>query len=106
MKTTYTICTNGHTGYHAPLAAHPEICGICNTPRKVISEDAYQAIQKLAERIRFARLDFLQSEGYLETSAGMTECQTFDQYWILINARQPYRTTEPWQKGDLGYGLS
>lgn len=50
-------------------------------------------------------MNFLQSEGYYETPSKVIECYTF-QKWLDLAMRKPeYKITEPWQKGDLGYGL-
>jgi hypothetical protein len=58
-----------------------------------------------AERVYDENMNFLQSEGYFERGNFSRECQTFDEWMRCCTGKQMHRTTEPFQKGDLGYGL-
>lgn len=68
-----------------------------------------QELEKLAnqysttvERIKNEYVTFGTNEGYLDNGY---ECSDFDEWLEKRFAARKHRTTEPYQKGDLGYGL-
>jgi hypothetical protein len=49
--------------------------------------------------------NFINQEGFFETSRDVIECQTFEA-WLNLAFRKPkFEIKEPWQKGDLNFGL-
>jgi len=72
---------------------------------QVVETELSRKYNTTPERIASENMNFVQSEGYFETANKTIECKTFAQ-WLELALRKPeYRTTEPWQKSDLGYGL-
>lgn len=75
------------------------------TPILTAEQKAQEEKEQYDAWVKQQQMDFLQNEGYFETANKTIECETFAQWLKLASARQPFRITEPWQKGDLGYGL-
>lgn len=72
-------------------------------PRHIV-EAAYKYNMSTAA-IKAEAVNFLQSEGYFETAGRVIECHTLDQWLVLASRKPEHKITEPYHKGDLGYGL-
>jgi hypothetical protein len=82
-----------------------EIIKRADTSYPVWMQNAAKEYRVTVETIYDQNMDFLQSEGYFERGSLSRECETFDEWMRCYTGKQPHRTTEPFQKGDLGYGL-